>query len=171
MRISVYVATSANGLISNARNVPDWLSPDYGQGFYSICQRTKAVIMGKTTYNILAPNYLPLNNEGTTVVLTTDRHAKSDNPTVIFTQEDASAIVQMLEMKGHSELVIIGGAMVISQFIRAGLVTDLYFVLEPVLFGGGLPLLKDVEIEAKLELLELNKLNENTIQLHYKMRR
>jgi len=53
MKISIYIAVSANGLISNSRNAPDWLSPEYGEGFASICQKTEAVIMGKTTYNIL----------------------------------------------------------------------------------------------------------------------
>src|SRR5690606_17835100 len=124
----------ANGLISNARNVPDWLSPEYEQGFVSICQKMKAVIMGKTTYNILAPNYLPLQKEGTTVVLTTDEQAKSDNPTVIFTKDKAPEIAEMLARRGHTEAVIIGGTMTMSEFINAGLVDDIYFVMEPVLF-------------------------------------
>ena len=171
MKITIYIAISANGLISNSRNVPDWLSPDYGQGLYSICQKYKAVIMGKTTYNILSPNYLPLTNEGTTIVLTSDKQAKSDNPTVVFTQSNASDIVQMLIDKGHTEAVIIGGAMAISAFVKAGLVNDIYFVMEPVLFGTGLSLLKQIESEFKLKLLEVYKLNENTVQLHYEMQK
>ena len=171
MKISIYIAVSANGFISNSRNVPDWLSPEYGQGFDSICKKTKAVIMGKTTYNILAPNYLPLTNEGTTVVLTTDKQAKSDNPTVVFTQHNVSKIVQMLTDKGHKEAVIIGGAMVMSEFIKAGVVNDIYFVMEPVLFGSGLPLLKDLQSEFKLKLIEVTKQNYNTVQLHYEIAR
>jgi len=77
MKISVYLATSVNGMISNSRNVPDWLSQEYGMGLMSICQRTKAVIMGKTTYNILAPDHLPLKDDGSLVVLTHDTSMKS----------------------------------------------------------------------------------------------
>ena len=143
MKISIYIAVSANGLISNSRNVPDWLSPEYSEGFESICQKMNAVIMGKTTYNILAPDYLPLKEEGTTVVLTTDEQAKSDNSTVVFTKNKAIEIAEMLTKKGHTEAVIIGGAMTMSEFINAGLVDDIYFVIEPVLFGSGLPLLKE----------------------------
>jgi dihydrofolate reductase len=169
MKISIYIAMSANGFISNSRNVPDWLSQEYVQGFDSHCQRTKAVIMGKTTYDILAPDYLPLKNEGTTVVLTSSKQVTSDNPTVVFTQLGPSEIIQLLQAKGHSEAVIIGGAMAMSAFIKAGLVDDIYFVMEPVLFGGGLPLLKDVETEHKLELVGVKKLNHNTVHLHYKV--
>jgi len=166
MKISIYIASSANGKISNQRNVPDWLSPEYGQGFVSICQKYKAVIMGRTTYNILAPDYLPLQ-DGTTVVLTTDKQARSDNPTVVFTQNSAAEIADMLAKKGHTDAVIIGGTQTISEFINAGLVSDIYFVMEPVLFGSGLPLLKDADLELKLSLLEVSKLNDNTVQLHY----
>lgn len=171
MKISIYIASSANGLISNSRNVPDWLSPEYGQGMYAICQKFKAVIMGKTTYNIIAPDYLPLKDEGTTVVLTTDETAKSDNPTVTFTKDSPAAIKQMLETKGHAEAVIIGGTMTISQFINAGLVDEIYFVVEPVLFDNGLPLLKEVVGEFKLNLLEVSKLNNDTVQLHYRIQK
>jgi dihydrofolate reductase len=167
MKISIYIATSANGKISNQRNVPDWLSPEYGQGFASICQKYKAVIMGKTTYNILAPNYLPLQNEGTTVVLTTDTQTRSENPTVIFTKNNPAEIVEMLAKKGHTEAVIIGGTKTMSEFINAALVSDIYFVMEPVLFGSGLPLLDNVELELKLKLLDVTKLNDNTVQIHY----
>ncbi|MEH6305629.1 dihydrofolate reductase family protein [Olivibacter sp. CPCC 100613] len=167
MKISIYIAVSANGFISNSKNDPYWLSSEYGAGFASICQRTKAVIMGKTTYNILAPDYLPLTDEGTTVVLTSDKHAKSDNPTVVFTQDTAKDILQMLTEKGHTEAVIIGGTTVMSNFIQAELVDDIYFVMEPFLFGNGLPLLKGVDGELKLDLIEVKKLNRNTVQLHY----
>lgn len=171
MKLSIYIAMSANGLISNSRNVPDWLSPEYGEGFVSICQKMKAVIMGKTSYNILAPDHLPLQKEGTTVVLTTDEQAKSENPTVVFTKSKAPEIIEMLAKKGHNEAVIIGGEMTISYFLNAGLVDDIYFVMEPVLFGNGLPLFKNMELEVKLNLLEVTKLNDNTIQLHYEIQK
>jgi len=171
MKISIYIAISANGIISNQRNVPDWLSPEYSQGFASICQRFKAVIMGKKTYDILAPAYLPLQKEGTTVVLTTDEQARSDNPTVVFTKSKAAGIAEMLAHKGHTEAVIIGGTMTMNEFVNAGLVDDIYFVMEPVLFGGGLPLLKNVEFDLKLRLLEVKQLNDNTVQLHYEIKK
>jgi len=171
MKISIYMAVSTNGFISNKRNVPDWLSPEYGQGFVSICQKFKAVIMGKTTYNILAPDYLPLQKEGTTVVLTTDRQARSDNPTVVFTKNTAAEIAEMLAQNGHAEAVIIGGASTITEFVNAGLVDDIYLVVEPVLFGSGLPLLKNMELELKLNLLDVSKLNKNTVQMHYEIQK
>ncbi|MDQ0638902.1 dihydrofolate reductase [Pedobacter sp. W3I1] len=70
--------------------------------------------------------------------MTNHEQTKSNNPTVVFTKRDAAEIVEMLEKKGHTEAVIIGGEMTISYFLNAELVDDIYFVVEPVLFGSGL---------------------------------
>jgi len=170
MKITIYLAASANGMISNNRNVPDWLSPEYGQGFMAICERTQAVIMGKTTYNILAPNYLPLK-DGSLVVLTHDTGATPAQPNVQFTSNSPEAIVAQLSAKGHTEAVIIGGTQTVSAFIKAGLVNELILVVEPVLFGKGLPLMEEVDLEYKLTLLEVKKLNDNSVELRYEVKK
>jgi dihydrofolate reductase len=166
MKISIYLATSANGMISNKRNVPDWLSQEYGMGFMSICQRTKAVIMGKTTYKILAPDHLPLKDEGTLVVLTHDTSAKAAQPNVLFTDKKPQEIISVLEARGHTEAVIIGGTATVDAFMKAGLVDELILVVEPVVFGKGLPLLRE-DLDRRLALLDVKKLNDSTVQLHY----
>lgn len=170
MNIAVYIATSANGFISNSRNVPDWLSSEYGKGLFETCQRKKAVIMGRKTYDILAPDHLPLTDEGISVVLTRHAGASPANPTVVFTSAGPGEIVAMLEEKGVSEAVIIGGTTTISQFMDAGSVDEIVMVVEPVLFGGEpLPLLRGVARDHKLELVESAKLNRDTLRLHYRL--
>lgn len=168
MQLSVYMALSANGLISNEQNNPYWLSPEFGQGFMEICQQKQAVIMGRLTYDILNPDHLPLNNEGTMMVLTHGQHASS-NKAVVFTGKPPADIVRDLEARGHTEAVIIGGTATVSAFAQAGLINDFYFVVEPFLFGGGLPLLQNVSAELPLQLLDVKKLNGNTVRLHYRV--
>jgi dihydrofolate reductase len=170
MKTIIYLAASANGLISNNRNEPDWLSQEYGEGFMAISQRTQAVIMGKTTYNVLAPDYLPIK-EGSLVVLTHNTKAEPAQSNVLFTDDSPEKIIEQLAANGHTEAVIIGGTQTVSAFVKAGLVNEIILVVEPVLFGNGLPLLKDIEeAEYKLSLLEVNKLNNNTVQLHYSIK-
>ena len=166
MNVIVYVAMSVNGKISNKQGVPDWLSPEFEAGFGSIGQRAKAVIMGKTTYNFLAPDYLPLKNEGTLVVLTHDTETKALQPNVLFTDKQPREIISLLEARGHTECVIIGGTATIDTFMKAGAVNELILVVEPVIFGRGLPLLNE-DLECRLTLMKVEKLNENTLQLHY----
>jgi len=169
MKITIYLAASANGMISNKRNVPNWLSNEFSEGFMAISHQTKAVIMGKTTYNILAPDYLPLKDEGALVVLTHDTSAQPPQSNVVFTDKNPREIATMLEGQGYSEAVIIGGTATVSEFMKAGLVNEIILVVEPVLFGEGLPLLKDVDHEYGLSLIDVTKLNDHTVQLHYRL--
>lgn len=170
MQLSVYMALSANGLISNEQNNPYWLSPEFGQGFMEICRQKQAVIMGRLTYDILYPDYLPLNNQGTMMVLTRQAQLPAGNNTaVVFTAQQPADIVRDLEARGHTEAVIIGGTATVSAFMQAGLISDFYFVVEPFLFDGGLPLLQNLSVEQPLQLLDVKKLNGNTVQLHYRV--
>lgn len=170
MKVSVYLASSVNGMISNKKGVPDWLSQEYGQGFWAIAQQTQAVIMGKTTYNILVPDNLPLKSEGTMVVLSHDTTAVPAQSNVLFTDKKPQEIVDTLRARGHREAVIIGGTQTVSEFIRAELVDELILVVEPVLFGMGLPMLRDVDLEPELTLLDMTKLNDDTVQLRYRLK-
>ena len=169
MNISIYLASSVNGLISNRSNVPNWLSQEYGRGFVEICQRTKAVIMGRTTYDILSPDHLPLQQDGTLLVRTHGTSATPAQPNVVFTDGPPPGIVELLTARGHDEAVIIGGTQAVSDFVKAGLVNQMYLVVEPVLFGAGLPILRDVDVDHQLTLLDVRKLGPNTVQLHYRL--
>ena len=169
MNITVYLASSINGMISNKANIPNWLSQEYGQGLLAICERMKAVVMGETTYEILIPDHLPLKDEGTLIVLTHDTATEPLQANVVFTDETPPGIVRILESRGHREAVIIGGTQTVSEFVKSGLVNELYLVVEPVLFGAGLPLLKGVDADYEMTLLEVQKLNTHSVQLHYRL--
>jgi len=171
MKITIYIATSANGSISNSRNVPDWLSDEYGSGMMEICNRYRAVIMGRATYDIIAPDYLPFSTDGIMKVMSRQKDLKAANAAVHFTSEAPREIVSSLELHGYSQAVIIGGTQTMSAFFQEGLVDDIYLVVEPVFFGRGLPLFEQVEFESKLNLLEFKKLNSNTTLLHYEVRK
>src|SRR2546427_2603726 len=95
--------------------------------------------------------------------------AKPSQSNVVFTDKTPHEIVSILEARGHDEAVIIGGTQTLSAFVKSGTVDELYLVVEPVLFGAGLPLLRDVDAEYKMTLLDVQKLNTHTVQLHYRL--
>lgn len=75
----------------------------------------------------------------------------------------------MLQGRGCESAALIGGQKTVSQFMQQNLVDEIFFDIEPLLFGSGMPIFKDVDFELSLELIDTRKLNDNTVQLHYKV--
>jgi dihydrofolate reductase len=88
---------------------------------------------------------------------------KSPQANVLFTDKKPMEILSLLEARGHTEAVIIGGTATVDAFMKAGLVDELILVVEPVLFGKGLPLLNQ-DLDRRLVLLDVNKVNQNTVR-------
>lgn len=169
MEVKLYMGTTINGMVAKASGAQDWGSREHIQGFIAACQRAQAVIMGRKTYDKLAPNYLPLRDQGTIVVLTHDPNAHSTNPTVMFSHAEPKEVLSILEAKGYKEVVIVGGANTAGEFMQAGLVKEVYLDVEPWLFGTGLPIFPPLAFEQKFSLVGSTQLNDSTLQLHYQV--
>jgi dihydrofolate reductase len=87
----------------------------------------------------------------------------------MFSNKSAEDIVALLEEKNQPEAVIVGGMATVTEFLSSGLVDESYLVYEPVLFGDGLPLFKNPEVELKLSLISVDKLNNSINKSHYKI--
>jgi dihydrofolate reductase len=77
-------------------------------------------------------------------------------------------LVKQLGDEGYEEVAIIGGGTMYSMFLAAGVVTDVYLTIEPLFFGAGVKFLSE-KTDATLKLHSSERLNENTILMHYKV--
>ena len=87
---------------------------------------------------------------------------------VEFVSTSVQDLVSRLEKEGVTQLVVGGGASVYSQFLQAGLVTDMYLTIEPILFGSGIPLAQGFD-RIQMSLVDVTKLNEQSVLLHYRI--
>lgn len=90
---------------------------------------------------------------------------------VIFTDKSPKEVLKMLEEKGFDTAFLAGGGHINSAFIKDGLIDEIYLDVEPIVFGKGIKLFADSDFEYQLEFLEVNKLNKNTVQLHFKVKK
>jgi len=86
-----------------------------------------------------------------------------------FTNKPPREILAELESRGFNEVILGGGTMINSLFLKEGLVDELLITIEPILFGGGLTLFKDLNLNIKLELLEMKDLGGGVVNLRYKI--
>jgi dihydrofolate reductase len=63
-----------------------------------------------------------------------------------------SALAQAREAAGDKDVYVGGGANVVQQYLRAGLVDELQIHVAPLLLGGGVRLFADAESPTNLEL-------------------
>lgn len=167
MRVIALAVMTADGKIARLAPGPvDWSAREDKRMFAQETRRAGVVIMGRTTYELL-PRPLP---DRLVVVLTTSVTTWTPEPgRVEFMSGEPGDILATLAARGYAEAVVAGGATVYQEFMRAGVVDELWLTVEPLLFGAGLPLLRDEIQGVGLRLLDVVRLSEQTVQLKYRV--
>lgn len=159
---------TADGFIAKSANQPsiEWTSKA-DKGIF--VERTKAagvIIMGLSTYKTIGK---PLPDRLNMIMTFKPEKEISIPGQLEYTNKPPDELLAELETRGFKEVILGGGSMVNSLFLKTGLVNELQITIEPILFGGGLTLFKDLDLDIKLELIEMKKLNDNVINLRYKI--
>jgi len=164
MKITLIAAISADGKIAERtdQSSMDWTSKEDTKFFIEKTKEAGTLVMGRKTFATINK---PLKGRRL-IVLTRDPSKETPMPGVEFTSEEPVALVRRLEGEGCAELALGGGASVYGQFLQAGLVTEVFLTVEPILFGGGVPLAQGFD-RVPLKLESVKQLNSQTVLLHY----
>jgi dihydrofolate reductase len=166
MNIWLIAAISANGFIaeSSGQRSLDWTSKEDLAFFIQKTKEVGVVIMGRKTFETFGR---PLKDRRL-IVMTRQEGVNSQWEGVEFSTLSPIDLIKKLTEEGVKTVVLAGGASLYSQFLEVDLVTDLYLTVEPVLFGQGIPFASDFG-RVNLKLIEVKKLNEQSVLLHYKL--
>lgn len=125
--------------------------------------------MGKNTYIETSKyGYFPFPDALNIVVSNQEIENKwGDN--VLITKKSPKDILNLLETKNFKTAFVAGGGQLNSSFLKENLIDEIYLDVEPLIFGKGIKVFSEADFEYDLKLMEVNKLNEDTIQLHYKI--
>ncbi|HBK34627.1 MAG: Bifunctional deaminase-reductase domain protein [Candidatus Uhrbacteria bacterium GW2011_GWE2_40_58] len=166
MKVILLAAISVDGKIAQSReqNSTDWTSKEDVRFFVEKSKEIGALIMGETTYQTIGR---PLKDR-TIYVLTKNPDSQVSKKGIVFTGGLLQDVLKQVEKDGFSSVLIAGGASVYSQFLKEGLVNELFLTVEPYLFGQGIPLLTDCPFFS-LEFVSVKPLNQQTLLLHYRI--
>jgi dihydrofolate reductase len=84
----------------------------------------------------------------------------------ILPEVDPRAIDAMKQARGKN-MIVFGSGSIVSQLSRHGLIDEYRIVINPILLGGGLPLVNDVPGSLKLDLLEAKQYGSGNVVLRY----
>jgi dihydrofolate reductase len=161
----VMVLTTDGAIGRDSKHTPmGWTSAEDKKLFQQLTKEAGVLIMGENTYQTIGS---PLPGR-LNIVLTYEKH--EDQPGVLeYKQGDVKEILKELESRGFTQVIIAGGTFVNSLFLKENLIDEIQITIEPKIFGSGLRLFDKIEADVDLELVELKKLNENTINLRYRI--
>jgi len=98
-----------------------------------------------------------------------ERYAAEAIPGLLeFTAAAPAALAGELRARGFRRCAVLGGGQIHSLFLAAGLVDEIWLTIEPLLFGGGTPLLAQ-PADVRLELRALEKLAADTLLAKYRV--
>ena len=130
-------------------------------------ERTGAVLMGRRTFEMADPDSYVGNYEFQVPIFVLTHEPprtapkQDDRLTFTFCDDLGSAVEQASAAAGARSVQVVGGASVIQQLLRAGLVDEFRVDVMPVILGGGLRLLENVE-GIRIEKLQVEEVGART---------
>ena len=167
-KISIYIGISIDGYIARKDGSIDWLDrvKDEGEdyGFRKFFDSIDALILGRNTYDVVAP--IPeWPYKGKRVVVLSNSLQAVKQEAELF-NGDIMQLISQLHADGIKHIWIDGGV-TISQFLEAQMVDSMTLTVIPILLGSGMPLFHAIEKELPCRLVSSQSYPSGLVQLHY----
>jgi dihydrofolate reductase len=168
MKTALLCAISMDGFLNHiSKSRVSFTSDTDRAWFRSKTKEVGVIIMGDTTYRYNFKQPMPGVLH---YVLTHKPEDFEKHESVVFTDAEPAQILKDIEEKGHNEVIIGGGGMINSLFLRAGLLDEAYLTHTQYYFGEGVPLFAGAP-SAEFELLDSRPMGLNEILAHYKVKK
>lgn len=165
MKVTLLMAITLDGKIGlDSDHFPDWTGKEDKKLFVEMTKKAGVFIMGSKTFDTIGK---PLP-ERKNIVMTRNKNRTSEWENLVFTDESPREILAQLEKEGFSEVILAGGAMINTLFVRENLIHEIVLTICPKIFGEGISLFTE-EIRLDLKLKHFEKLGEDLILVRYKV--
>jgi dihydrofolate reductase len=176
-RIVVHEFITLDGVIDN----PAWsmeygFDPKMGAAIGRIMQSSKALLLGRNTYEMFAPAWsnrtaaedpgAPFMNESPKYVVSSTLQNVGWNNSTILGAYDAETI-RSLKQRIEGEIYVSGSGTLVRAMLADGLVDELHLFVFPLSLGAGPRLFSD-GMEAKFSLVETESYDNGALHLVYR---
>lgn len=163
MKVILVFVSTLNGKVTRGDDpeVRHWSSRSDQKHYSRVWKDSKLIIMGSNTWN---DNIIKPSAERLIVVMTRNPGPYRDSEIqgqVEFTSERPHALVEKYRTAGTELMTVVGGPGVATSFLKESLIDELWLTIEPRLFGKGISLLTESDLDLRLKLIELVRANED----------
>jgi dihydrofolate reductase len=164
MKIILMMAMTADGKIAKSSDhFPNWTSKEDKKLFREVTKKHGVVIMGDKTFFTFPK---PLPDRLNVVFTLLENPPEMEN--VKWVTGDPEQVLLELKKMGYKSAVLGGGTYMNSQFLERKLIDEIWLTIEPKIFGDGLGVFGG-DFNVDLKLLSMEKINENSVVVKYKV--
>lgn len=169
MKIILYMAMSANGIIAAETGDEEFLSHENWAKFCELAREFGNFIVGRKTYEAVKRWDGGYNFDDLVgvekIVISQDQNFKLDKGyTLASSPQDA---LTKLSEKGFEKALVTGGAKINSAFAKTNLLDEIILNVEPVFVGKGIPLFAPQDFELKTKIISVSKSKSEIVTLYY----
>lgn len=169
----LYIAVSLDGFIAGEGNDLSFLSgverPGEDYGYSAFYETVDTIIMGRKTYDQVLTFGVDFPHKGKTCyVISRSRKGRDEN--VEFLGNDFIESVRHLKTRPGKNIFCDGGAQVVHELLRHGLIDRMVISIIPHMLGKGTRLFKEGCPEQSIQLKKYEAFPSGLIQLTYAIR-
>lgn len=173
-KIKLYIAASLNGKIAEKDGSVDWLyvkegdeQPDYGyEKFYDSIDTT---IQGSSTYKQVESWGIEFPYpDKKNYVITRNKDLK-DNEYVEFVSENHIDFIKDLKSKSGKDIWLIGGGLVNTMLLNAGLIDEIQIFIMPIILSDGIDLFENLPNRTDLKLISSESHETGAVEMIYQV--
>lgn len=168
MQIDMFAAMSIDGRIGlHKYHGNDWTSREDRDFLFEKIAKYDWILVGETTHQAA----IQALSKYRCMVFTRDEELlASSTSSIQYCNPEFGDFTKFIEAQPEVRIAVLGGAETYSYFFTQHLFSRLYITVEPLLFGEGVPLCREVDPSQKIHLEEVRRLNEKgSVLLVYKM--
>ena len=173
----VFIAKSLDGYIAGKNGELDWLESipnpeNLDLGFVSLMNDIDAVVMGKTTFEMVCSfgGDWPYNKHVFVLSNSLKEVPENLNQNVTLLSGSSHEVLSHIHKQGYFKLYIDGGRTV-QNFLKDDLIDELIVSTIPILLGGGFSLFGDLSKSMEFEHVKTEVLLDQMVQSHYRRKK
>ena len=171
MKVTLFMAMSLNGIIARKNGDEDFLSHDNWNSFSELVKSFQNFIIGRKTFEAVKKWNDGYNfddfKDAKKIVVSRNQNYKLDEGYILASNPKEA--LETLKDNGFNKILITGGSGLNASFAKDNLIDEVILNVESVIIGEGIPLFSSNEFDLNLKLIDVKKLPNDIVQLHYKV--
>jgi len=179
-RLTIHIVSSLDGIIAKNDNSVSWFetSSHYengvsGQDPEEFLKTIDCYVMGSRTYEhalALSKSYGWAYGDKPTIVLTS-RNLPNERPNIEFYSGNLNKLVNEQLKPRYKNVWLVGGAVLVKDFIRLKLTDEIRVSVLPIILGDGILFFDHIGQEQALHLKEVTAYKNGMIELWYEIKK